>query len=619
MNQKPQIYEVAYEVCNKVGGIYTVLESKAQEMVNYYGENYCAIGFFDKTKSRVEFDQSAAPENINKIFVELEKQGIKGYYGTWLTSGRPKTILVDAAGFLGEINKIKGELWNLYGVDSLHSNSEWGEPVLWAYACGILIEKLMENSNHPAIAHFHEWMAGAGLLYLESVKKNKNLKISTIFTTHATILGRSMANAGENLHEIVRECVEKCETASLEGPRKYGILDKHTIEKACAQNADVFTTVSDLTARESEYTLGKKAEVILPNGLNIDKFLTIDDLTVMKRRNRKQMRGFLTSYFGRYYDVDLMDIRSIFISGRYEFHNKGIDVFIDALGKLNEKLKKEKAAGIKTKIVISFIFVPTKTWGENVDVLKNRSLYSEMENRIEDELDNIKEGILNVLTKVRVPGRVEEILSMEFIHKCRKMAVHFAEIRGQTPPLSAFNLAYSEWNDEILKSLRKNGLNNHETDQVKVVFYPAYLSAADRLIGLDYNDAIITFDLGVFPSYYESWGYTPLEAAAQGVSSVTTDLSGYGKYVNNLKESGAISDGGVYVLKRDKRTWDEITDDLTGEMYEFVVMPKKELTRRRINAKEIAGFVDWKILIKNYIDAHELAIKRLDENFKKIE
>jgi glycogen(starch) synthase len=422
-----------------------------------------------------------------------------------------------------------------------------------------------------------------------------------------------MAGAGENLHEIVKEGIAKSETISSDIARKYGILDKHTIEKACAKYADVFTTVSDLTSREAQYILGRKADVILPNGLDMGRFLSIDDLIVMKRMHRKQMRGFLISFFSRYYDIDFKNIRSMFISGRYEFHNKGIDLFIESLGKLNEKLKKEKAEGRKNKIAISFIFVPTKTWGENVEVLKNKALYSEMENRIEDEIGNIKDGILNLLTQVKVPYSLKDILSDEFIQKCRKMAMYFAEKRGELPPLCAFNLEYPEHEDAILNALRRNGLNNTETDQVKVIFYPAYLSSADRLIGMDYNDAILTFDLGVFPSYYESWGYTPLEAAAQGIPSVTTDLSGYGKFVNNLKDKGEISDGGVYVLKRDDIAWGEVVNDLAEEMYKIVTIEKKDLAKLRMNAKEIAGFADWKNLIDYYIEAHKLALEKLKE------
>ena len=614
METKPHIYEVAYEVCNKVGGIYTVLESKAQEMVRHYGENYCAVGFFDKSQANIEFDETEPSGNIKKIFEELGNRGIECYYGKWLISGRPNTILIDTSRFAGETNTIKGELWDKYDVDSLRSGIEFNEPVLWAYAAGVLIGKLLVNSKNPvSIAQFHEWMSGAGLLYLENFRKNNknnNLKIATVFTTHATILGRTMANAGEKLHKIVREGIEKSEIAGADTARKYGVLDKHTMEKACANNCDVFTAVSELTSREAQYILGKRADVVLPNGLNMDKFLTIDELTVMKKTRRKQMKRFLRAFFSRYYHIDFNNIRSAFISGRYEFHNKGINLFIDALGKLNERLKKEKAECRKNKILISFIFVPTKTYGENTELIRNKLLYAEMEEQVENELDTIKDRIIDLLTTVKVPAGTREILSDEFLQRCRRLSAHFSAKHGQAPPLSAFNLA-SEYNDSIINALRRNELNNHETDQVKVVFYPAYLSSADRLIGMDYNDAILTFDTGVFPSYYESWGYTPLEAAAQGIPAVTTDLSGYGKFINNLKEEGTISDGGMYVLKRDGRIWEDMVNDLSDRMYEITVADKKELAKLRRNAKEISGFADWKFLIKYYIEAHEMAVEKI--------
>jgi glycogen(starch) synthase len=185
----------------------------------------------------------------------------------------------------------------------------------------------------------------------------------------------------------------------------------------------------------------------------------------------------------------------------------------------------------------------------------------------------------------------------------KKLIVHFTEKRGQTPPLTAFELGYPEDDDSIIKALKKNNLLNREEDKVKVVFYPAYLSAADRLIALDYNQAAITFDVGVFPSYYEPWGYTPLETAALGTLAITTDMAGFGKFIEGKGQ-------GIYVMKRENRKWEEMTEDLTNKLYEIVNLSKRELMDQRMNAKKLALEADWKNLAQNYITAHNMATEK---------
>jgi len=456
----------------------------------------------------------------------------------------------------------------------------------------LLIENLKKQppfNKKKCVAHFHEWLAGTGLLYL----KHKKTKIGTVFTTHATTLGRTLSSADVDLYKMIAEGHDGDQNLTL--AKRYNISAKYTMELSCAKQADVFTTVSKVTGRECEYILERMPDILLLNGLDTGRYPLMDELTILRRKHRMEMRHFLASYFRRYYHMDLMDIRTFFISGRYEYKNKGLDIYITALGKLNERLRKEKS---KTH-ALAFIFVPAENRGENIQVLKNKALYEEMKDHVEEELPEIKKTILASLTDGKTPHK---ILSDDFLKLCRETIQHFTEKKGETPPLCAFDLTQPETN-KIVKALTENKLTNKAGDRVKVIYYPAYLSAADRLIGMDYSDSIMTCDVGVFPSYYEPWGYTPLECAVLGVISVTTDLAGFGKFIEGRGS-------GIYVLKREGRPFTDIVSQLSDIMYKLVTMSKTELSRCRRNAKELAAAADWKELIRNYIVAHDMAVKK---------
>ncbi|MBM3309799.1 MAG: hypothetical protein FJY77_06030, partial [Candidatus Altiarchaeales archaeon] len=360
--------------------------------------------------------------------------------------------------------------------------------------------------------------------------------------------------------------------------------------------------VSEITGREAQFLLEKEPDMLLPNGLDMDKYPEMDELTILRRKYRVRTREFLTAYFCRYYPMDMFNFRSMFLSGRYEMFNKGIDLFIDALGRLNEKMKQSKTE----KNVIAFIFVPTQTRGEKMEILKNTSLLEEMYEHIDEILPEVREKIIKDMTKGEIP---KEVLSEETLGIFRKLIAHFIGKRGETPPLSAFELAYPEDDDGVIKALKKNNLLNREEDKVKVIFYPAYLSAADRLIALDYDQAAMTCDVGVFPSYYEPWGYTPLESAAMGSLAVTTDLAGFGRFIQGKGE-------GIYVLTRENRSWDDMVKDLTEKLYQIVNLSQRELMDYRMSAKKMSLLADWKNLAKNYIQAHDMALEKMKRKSK---
>jgi len=591
------VFEVSWEVCNKVGGIWTVISSKANQIKKYYGNNYICVGPFFADKLAGQFEENPTPEDCKDVCKELTEKGIVLHFGKWLIKGEPKTILVDYTNFRFNTDQIKKELWESFQVDSLYSNNaEYNEPLVWSYACGIAIEKLAKLYNKKAVAQFHEWLAGAGLLYL---RKN-DIPVGTVFTTHATVMGRALASANVDLF-YKPEGGERCNLELIDIDKKsyeFHTEGKHLIEKASANNADVFTTVSEITGMEAGYVLKRKPDKLLSNGLDIDKFPTFEEASIEHRRHRGMIREFMIYYFFPYYQFDIKNTLFFFLAGRYEFRDKGIDVYIQALARLNDRLKLEKS----DKTIVAFIWVPAGVKGINQDILENRTLFNDIKDGLDEEMDNIHKNILYdiVSRKKIVEGTV---LSKNFIEETKKKVMKFKK-KG-IPPIVTHDLL--NYGDTIVEHLLKSGLDNMDDDRVKMIFYPIYLTGADGLLDLTYYEAMQGGHLGVFPSFYEPWGYTPLEAAALGVSSVTTDLAGFGRYILRKKERKY---PGIFVLKRMDRTDEQIINDLTNFMYKFTKFSKQERAKNKIEAKKIAGFADWKHLVMNYIDSHNLAFEK---------
>jgi glycogen(starch) synthase len=446
------------------------------------------------------------------------------------------------------------------------------------------------------VCQFHEWLSGAGLLHL---KLNK-VKAKTVFTTHATVFGRAFAGAGSDLASLVEEGLSKRQSLPLDLVYKFGVQAKHLLEKASAEQADVFTTVSDVTAKEAHFVLGKKPEILTPNGLDMKEFPLMEDISDMHIRYRNQIRKFVLDYFVPYYDIDVKDTLFFFISGRHEFHNKGIDLFIDALGKLNKAIKKRKR---ETKKVIAFIFIPDSSAGRNVEMLKNISRFQRIEDLIDAELPKIKEKIFGLLAKSQMPSE-GKVFEEEFLFDLKKLVLKIKASEGSLPPLSPFDI---QSGDDIIGAIKENDLLNRRDDAVKVVYYPDYLSSADGLLGLNYYDAIIGCHVGIFPSYYEPWGYTPLETAALGVQSVTSDLSGFGQFIRK-KIGNREQSASIVVLNYGGNGYRATVEELAGLLLKIYRMSKKERQDAKIEAKQLSFLADWGFLIENYKKAYQMAL-----------
>ena len=590
MKKADFLFEVSFEVCNKVGGIYAVLKSKAARMTEQYKENYFAIGPWFKEKAVLETMKQKPPVYMKNVFSELEKMGIKCFYGKWLIPSKPNVILIDYSETMKKGNDIKEELWKKYKVDSWNAGYDFDEPVAWSTAVGILLEKLAPKlPSKNVVCQFHEWMSGTGMLHLKG-------KVATVFTTHATMLGRTIAGSGEDLYAEVNSGKPLDPKRSY----KYGMQAKHLLEKACAESCDVFTTVSEITGKEAEYILGKKPDIILPNGLDTSKFPTMEEVAITHRKYRKKIKDFLNAYFSPYHETDLFDAMILFTSGRYEFRNKGYDVFIDALGKLDEKMREQNIR----KNVFAFFFVPKFTSGASIELLESIRLYEDMEEEIKDELPFIEEKIIESIINGKMPKKTS-IFKKEFLQELRKKMLAFK--RKGNPPLCAFNTECDH--DPIIQRFVANGLLNSNRNKVKVIFYPDYLSSTDKLLSLNYEQAVQGTHLGVFPSYYEPWGYTPLDAAANGVLAITSDLAGFGIFIKPFLKDKE----GIMVLEREGKNNEKIVKDLSEMLWKVVIMKRKDRIPKKAEAKYLAGLSDWKYLVKNYVEAHNMALEKLNK------
>lgn len=588
--KKPKaVFEVSWEVCNKVGGIWTVLTSKAEQMVKQYPENYFLLGpyFADKTKG--EFEEEPPADGLKEIFHTIEaEQGLKCHFGKWLIKGEPKIILIDFKDFWPKANQIKTELWDNWQIDSLAAGLDFTEPVIWSTACGLLIEKMAGLfAGQKIVAHFHEWLSGAGLLRL----KKANPQIGTVFTTHATTLGRTLAYNNVDFYNFIGKINIE------ENIIKFNIKAKHQLEKATASQATVFTTVSAITAWEAEHFLQRKADLLLPNGLSENQFPSFEEVTMQHRVYRNRLRNFMLFYFFPYYSFNLEQTLIFFTACRYEFRAKGLDVFIKALSQLNKKMQESNAK----KTVVVFFLVPSDVRGVKTDILESREFLDDIKSSLEEISEETQEKVLYALAEDKEISE-ETLFNKDFLFDIEKKFLKLK--RKGTPPPSTHDLVSDQ--DTILTAFQNAGLDNKPDDKVKVVFYPIYLSGHDGLTNLTYEEFLKGSHLGVFPSFYEPWGYTPLETAGYGVPALTSDLTGFGracqKYIENKKYPG------VFLLKRMDKKDEEVVESLVNTLFSFAQYQRNERVENKMHAKDLSVLFGWKKLVANYFKAHQLSL-----------
>ena len=543
------IFESSWEVCNKVGGIYTVLSTRAKTLQEALQDKIIFIGpDFWKEQESPYFREDKA------LFADWQSeaglQGLKVRVGRWTVPGEPIAILVDFNPYFEKKNEIYGWLWENYGVDSLHAYGDYDEASMFSYAAALVVESFYNqylDSSQKVVYHANEWMCGLGALYIN----NKLPQVGTVFTTHATSIGRSIAGNMKPLYDYL---------FAYNGDQMAGELNmqsKHSIEKQTAQYVDCFTTVSDITAKECVELLDKPVDVVLPNGFDNSFVPSAQKFTRKRNAARRKMLEVANALLGEELDDDTLLIST---SGRYEFRNKGIDVFVEAMNRLlrDRDLKKK---------VVAFIEVPG--WvGEPRKDLQER----------------LKSG-----KKYDTPLDVPQVT--HWLH----------------------NMSH----DNVLGMLKYYDMHNRKEDNVKVIFLPCYLDGNDGIVDLTYYDVVLGNDLCIYPSYYEPWGYTPLEAVAFKVPCITTDLAGFGLWANSVfGKDGQITDG-VKVIHRTDYNYSEVADIIKDTVAEFSAMTRKEVDTCRKNADALSKKALWSEFIKYYYEAYDIALSKAEERKNK--
>ena len=619
--QNHLLFEVATEVANKVGGIYSVLKSKAPVTVAQYKHRYHAIGPLNKANYQNEVEEidwdaeGAFPDELRPIqdtLRSMRHDGVQFVYAKWLIEGSPKVILFDLDSVRWKLNDWKGDLWAQVNIPSPDNDWETNDAILLGYLVTWFLGKLsVLDTHHALVAHFHEWLAGVAL----PLCRKKRVDAVTIFTTHATLLGRYLCASGDVDFYNHLQYFDVDQEAG-----KRGIYHRYCIERAAAHTADVFTTVSHITALEAEHLLKRKPDGILPNGINVVKFQAVHEFQNLHAIKKEKINDFIRGHFHGNLDFDLDNTLYFFIAGRYEYKNKGADMFIEALARLNYRLK---ASGSK-KTVIAFIIMPAATNSFTVEELRSQAAVRALENTVNEVTKNIGRKIFeravqyphNGFTQ-ELPVDLEELLSQsDKIALKRRVIALRAEYR--LPAIVTHNMK-DDANDPILNQIRKVQLFNQPSDRVKVIFHPEFLNANNPILGLDYDEFVRGTHLGVFPSYYEPWGYTPAECTVMGVPSITTNLSGFGAYMEDLIEANQAKDYGIYIVDRRFKAPDESVEQLVDYMEEFVKKTRRQRINQRNRTERLSDLLDWRRMGLEYVKARQLALRRgYPQEFKEL-
>ena len=539
------IFESSWEVCNKVGGIYTVLSTRAKTLQDAMPDQVVFVGpVFWQGKENPLFIEDK--KMWKSWTTKARKEGLEVRVGRWNIPGQPCVILVAFEKYFEMRDQLYGNLWEYAKVDSMNAYGDYDEANMFSYAAGLVVESFYRHSlaktSKNVVYQAHEWMTCLGAMYIQ-----QNVpEIATIFTTHATTIGRSIAGNNKPLYDYLWAY------NGIQMSKELNVEAKHSLERETAHRVDCFTTVSEVTGSECEELMDKKCHAILPNGFEADFVPKAAEFKRKRKIAREKLLQVANCLTGCEFPEDTLIIGT---SGRYEFRNKGIDVFIEAMNRLGRDKELNKP-------VLAMVEVPA--W-----VGEPR----------EDLIERIKSG-----EKFNTP--LECPVITHWLHDMT--------------------------HDNVTGMMKYNDMWNRPEDKVKLIFIPCYLDGKDGIINIPYYDAIIGKDLSVYPSYYEPWGYTPLESVAFHVPCVTTTLAGFGMWANSVKGGDSTIMDGVEVIRRTDYNYSEVADRIKETVSSFSNLTDKEVEEVRKKAKKLSDKALWKNFIKYYYEAYDIALKNRD-------
>jgi glycogen synthase len=597
------LFEIAWEVCNQVGGIYQVLRSKAAMIGERWKDRYCLIGPYIESKAVVEFEPMRAAGWIGRAIKALGDEGLTVHYGRWLIPGNPRVLLVDPFLPADRLAAVKQRLASGHGIEAPAAGDVWIDGAVgFGEAVRRVLEKLSyywsgagssggASAERPIIAHFHEWLGSVALPMLRLQK----LPMSLVFTTHATLLGRVLASSEEGFYDRL---------PTIDAPReaaRVGVKTQFQVERACARQCHVFTTVSSITGEECAQLLGRAPDIVTPNGLNIAQYYAAHQMQFWHAEYKERINQFVMGHFFPSYSFNLDKTLYFFTSGRFEPRNKGFDLCLETMARLNAELK-ARDWGVT---VVFFIITSRPTRSLNPVTLEKRGVLNELRQVCDKITEDLGEKLYRHAAageKLHLDDQVDEYWRLRY--KRTQYALRYSGL-----PLVTTHVFENDQDDPVLAQIRFLNLINKAEDPVKVVYHPEFINPANPLWGIEYEQFVRGCHMGVFPSLYEPWGYTPLECMALGVPAVTSDLAGFGRYaVENLIGHEEL---GLAVLRRRGRGFHEAAAELTRKLLYFCEQRRRDRIALRNAVERFSWEFDWARLAPEYHRAHDLALERL--------
>jgi glycogen(starch) synthase len=596
------LFEVAWEVCNQVGGIYQVLRSKAELLVERWREEYCLVGPYVESKARLEFEPTPRTGFTGRVADELDARGIPVHHGRWLIPGKPRVLLLSHGMTKPQLAEAKYFLWKNHNIRVPDNEPLVDGAVTFAEAVTTLLEIAANDPGDASgkgprqiVAHFHEWQGGTAV----PIVRRRNLKVAAVFTTHATQLGRYIASNELGFYERLSSIDH------LQKAAQYNVQAQHEIERAAAHGAHVFTTVSQITAEECSALLGRTPDVVTPNGLNIARYNVGHDFQTFHADFKERLHAFTMGHFFPSYSFDLDKTLYMFTSGRFEPRNKGFDVCLEAMARLNWEIRE---AGLDITVVF-FIVTSRPTRSIHPLVLEKRGVLNELRGVCANIVDRVGNQLFRRAAEGQKPV-LDELVDEYWQLRFRRTQSAFR--RNALPPVVT-HILEDDHTDPVLAQIRQLGLINMADHPVKVIYHPEFVTPENPLWGIDYDQFVRGSHLGLFPSAYEPWGYTPLECMALGVPAISSDLAGFGRYVQETQPGH--DNWGLTVLPRRNRGYHEAATDLAQRLLAYCRLSRRDRVNLRNEVEKRSWEFDWQRLGVAYHAAHDMALDRARSEF----